>query len=191
MSTLGIIVLIIISVLLGFFINAVIYHAKRNIKVGAPAPGFQLELLDGTKIGHADWDRPPHPVMLCFVSPRCSACRTMAPILDELAKKYAHAKIDVILHGINGSRKEFETWKRELKLSLPVALDPADVTRMKYAVYSLPSIYFISSGGLVRYIHHGFRPSDEKVLEKMFIERLKRMELRKKGLHPDRDRVMV
>ncbi|RMF06251.1 MAG: hypothetical protein D6762_09835, partial [Candidatus Neomarinimicrobiota bacterium] len=65
MSTLGVIVLVIVSVLFGFFINSVIYHARQNVKVGAPAPGFQLELLDGTQIGHADWDRPPHPVMLC------------------------------------------------------------------------------------------------------------------------------
>ncbi|MFQ6613416.1 MAG: TlpA family protein disulfide reductase, partial [Fidelibacterota bacterium] len=121
----------------------------------------------------------------------CSACRALAPVLDSLAQKYAHAKIDVIFHGINGTREEFEKWKSELNLSLPVALDPADVTRMNYAVYSLPSIYFISSGGLVRYIHHGFRPADEKILKKMFKERLKRMKLRKKGIHPDRDLVNV
>ncbi|RMF08445.1 MAG: TlpA family protein disulfide reductase [Candidatus Neomarinimicrobiota bacterium] len=112
--------------------------------------------------------------------------------MDSLAKKYAHAQIDVILLGINGTREEFAQWKTDLGLSLPVALDPHDITRMKYGVYSLPTIYFISSGGLVRYIHRGYRPDqDKKVLKKMFKQRLKRMKLREQGIHPDSDQVRL
>ncbi len=175
MSTLGIIILIIVSVLVGFFINSIIYHARHGVKIGGPAPGFFVESLDGNKLGHADWDRPPHPVLLVFVSPRCSACRRLAPFLESMGKKYSDAKLDIIILGINGDKEEFTSWKNQLKITLPVATDPSDTVRHNYAVYSLPTIYYISSGGLVRMKHSGYRAEDDKIIEKMFTDRMKRL----------------
>ena len=180
MSTLGILVLVIVSVLVGFFINSVIYHARSGVKVGKPAPGFILESLEGHQIGHTDWNRPPRPIILCFVSPKCNACRRIATFFQHLNDKYPEAEIDVILVGIHGDREEFKSWKNGLKLSLEVATDPDNTTKIKYAVYSLPTVCFISSGGLVRHYSHGFKPSDDTMLEQMYFKRLERMAARKK-----------
>lgn len=179
MSSLGIIILVIVSVLLGFFINSIIYHARTGVKIGKPAPGFVVERLDGERISHADWNRPPRPVLLCFVSPKCNVCRRMATYLQTLDEKYPHAEIDIFIIGINGTPDEFRQWKSNLNLNLDVATDPDDTTKLKYAVYALPAAFLISSGGLVRHIQNGFRPDDDKILEKLYLDRLSRMEQRR------------
>ena len=185
MSTLGIIVLVIVSVLVGFFVNSIIYHARNGVKIGKPAPGFFVETLTGEKVGHADWDRPPHPVLLVFVSPRCNTCRRLVQLLDELQKKYIKAEMDVIIVGINGDKKNFIEWVETLDSNLQMTIDPEDTIRHKFAVYSLPAIYYISSGGLVRNIHRGFKVIDDQIIEKMFTDRLKRLNSRKTAIRPD------
>jgi hypothetical protein len=72
MSVLGIIVLVIVSILLGVFINAVIYYSKQSAKLGRPAPGCYAELLNGSKIGFMEWDRPPQSLLLCCIITVCS-----------------------------------------------------------------------------------------------------------------------
>ena len=181
MSTLGIIVLVIVSVLVGFFINSIIYHARNGVKIGKPAPGFFVETLTGEKVGHADWDRPPHPVLLIFVSPRCNTCRRLVQLLDELQIKYGKAEMDVIIVGINGDKKNFIEWAETLDLNLQMTIDPEDTIRHKFAVYSLPALYYISSGGIERNIHRGYKLNDDKIIEKMFINRIKRLESRRKS----------
>ncbi|NQU26809.1 MAG: TlpA family protein disulfide reductase [Candidatus Marinimicrobia bacterium] len=184
MSTLGIIVLVIVSVLVGFFINSIIYHARNGVKIGKPAPGFFVETLTGEKVGHADWDRPPHPVLLVFVSPKCNTCRRLMQLLDELQKKYDKAKMDIIIVGINGNKKDFIEWVAALDLKLQVTIDPEDTIRHKFAVYSLPAMYYISSGGLVRNIHRGYKSNDDKIIEKMFTDRLKRLNSIRRASRP-------
>jgi thiol-disulfide isomerase/thioredoxin len=175
MSTLGIIVLVIVSTLLGFFINSVIYHARQGAKLGGPAPGFYAELIDGSKIGYLEWDRPPHSLLLCFVSPRCTVCRRLVVFLNQLVETYPTTDMDVVVIGINGSKKEFEKWKSSLNITLKITVDVDGISKMRYAVYSLPVIYRISSGGLVKMIHNGFHPGDDVKFETLFKERVERV----------------
>tara|TARA_Y100000310_G_scaffold97576_1_gene95198 strand:+ start:5709 stop:6266 length:558 start_codon:yes stop_codon:yes gene_type:complete len=170
-STLGIIVLVIVSVLLGFFINSVIYYAKQGMKVGAPAPAFSAKLLDGTRISQTDWDRPSRPLLLCFMSPRCVACRRLAPFLNGLNREYPDADLDVLILGINGSRADFKRWRDSLSLNLQVAVDEDGTTRQRYSVYSLPAGFLISAGGVVKQTYRGYRAGDDEMFEALFRER--------------------
>ncbi len=178
MSTLGIIVLVIVSILFGFFINSVIYHAKQGAKLEGPAPGFYAELLDGSKIGYLEWDRSPHSLLLCFVSPSCTVCRRLIIFLNQLVVAYPKTDMDVVVIGVNGSKKDFEEWKSSLNISLKIAVDVDGISKMRYAIYSLPAIYRISSGGLVKMIHTGFRPGDDVKFETLFKDRVKRVKQR-------------
>lgn len=178
MTPLGIAVVVIISILFGFFINSVIYHARQNVKIGAPAPGFYGEFLDGSKIGHSDWDRPPNPILLCFVSLQCSVCRVLAPVLDGLSKKYSDSGIQIIFLGINGSHDNYKNWAEKLNLTLPVAIDVNEASRNRYAVYSLPALYYITSAGIIQFKHTGFREGDREKLENVFIKRMERLKSR-------------
>lgn len=172
MSTLGIITLVIISILLGFFINAVIYYARQGVKVGDPAPGFYAELLDGSPIGHSTWKRPPNPILLCFVSPKCMVCRRMAILLDELNSKYPKANLDVILLGIHHEGEKFKTWEEDLNIHLPLAIDKKGTSKMRYMIYSLPAIFYISTDGIIQKIHKGFHEGDDEMLESIFRENM-------------------
>jgi peroxiredoxin len=168
MTSLGIIVLVIISVLAGFFINSVIYHAREGVKVGRPAPAFTGELLDGSRVSQADWNHKPRPLLLCFISPMCSVCRRLAPFLDQLAKANPKADLNVLLLGLGGDREDFQRWKEELKIDLPVAVDVEGTDKLRYAVYSLPAVYLISEGGVVQMIRTGFRSRDEEKYRDLF-----------------------
>ncbi|UCH09550.1 MAG: redoxin domain-containing protein [Fidelibacterota bacterium] len=168
MTSLGIIVLVIISVLVGFFINSVIYHAREGVKVGRPAPAFTGELLDGSRVSQADWNRTPQHMLLCFVSPMCSVCRRLAPFLDTLNKTYSDAELNVLLLGIGGNREVFRRWKDDLQIELPVAVDVDGTDRLRYAVYSLPAIFLISPGGIVQMVRTGFRSRDEDKYKTLF-----------------------
>ncbi|NOZ04220.1 MAG: redoxin domain-containing protein [FCB group bacterium] len=168
MSTLGIIVLVIISILAGFFINSIVYYAKQKVKIDRPAPGFYAELLEGDKIGLGEWEKPPKPILLCFVSPHCNACRRLAQLLEELKNKYKDAGIDVILLGINGSKEDFIKWKDSLKIDLPIAVDINNTSKIHYVIYSLPAVFYISSEGLIKMIHTGFRTGDDEKLAGLF-----------------------
>jgi peroxiredoxin len=172
MTSLGIIVIIIISVLVGFFINSVIYHAKEGVKVGRPAPAFTGELLDGARVSQADWNRKPRPLLLCFVSPMCSVCRRLAPFLDQLVKSNPKAELNVLLLGLGGNREDFQRWKDELNIDLPVAVDVDGTDKLRYAVYSLPAVYLISEGGVVQMIRTGFRQRDEERYRELFQSRI-------------------
>jgi len=174
MSTLGIIVLVIVSILFGFFINSVIFHAKQGVKLDRPAPGFYAELLDGSKIGFVEWSHPPHSLLLCFVSPSCAVCRQLAPYLDTLVETYPKTDLDVVVIGINGSKEEFIEWKKKLNINLQIAVDVDGLSKSRYTVYSLPVVFQISSGGLVKLIHTGFRPGDDIKFETLFKERAER-----------------
>lgn len=168
MTTLGIIVLVIISVLAGFFIHSVIYHAREEVKAGQPAPAFTGELLDGSRITQADWNRTPRPLLLCFVSPRCNACRRLAPYLNRLSRKYAKAELNILLMGLGGTHDDFVKWKNALDIDLPIAVDVEGTDKLRYAVYSLPAIFLISAGGIVEEIRTGFKEGDQRKFESLF-----------------------
>ncbi len=171
MTTLGIIVIVIISVLLGFFLRSVIYYAKQGAKVGATAPAFYGQLLDGSQIGSTEWMMPNHPILLVFISHKCNACKRMVLALDRLKKKYPRTDIDVLLMGANAGPEIFGPWKESLVIDLPLALDPSGVSQEHYGVYSLPAAFYISTKGLIRWNHRGFKQGDEEILKKAFKRR--------------------
>lgn len=177
MSTLGIIVLVIISVLVGFFINSVLFYSKQEVKKGQPAPSFYCQNLDGKKWGRKEWSRPPRPIFLMFISPSCTVCRRLVQFIDELSKEYPHANLDILVMGINGSIETFASLKKSLNVDLNFAVDIDGVSKMHYAIYALPIVFYISSGGLIKKKYRGFRAGDDEEYRKLFKERSKKKRL--------------
>lgn len=173
MSVLGTIVLVIISVLVGFFINSIVFYAQQDLKEGRPAPSFYCQNLDGKKWGRKAWSRPPRPIFLIFISPSCVVCRRLIQYVDELSKKYPHANLDILVMGINGNNEIFSKLKESLNTSLKFAVDVDGVSKMHYAIYSLPMVFLISSNGLIQKKYRGFRPGDDVTYENLFKEKSK------------------
>ncbi len=171
MSVLGTVVLVIVSILLGFFIHAVIFYARQEVKEGKPAPSFFVENLEGKRWGRKEWSRPPRPILLIFISPGCSVCRRLVRFIDELAREFPHADLDVILVGINGDRKTFSELKKSLGIELNLAVDVDGVSKAHYAIYSLPMVFYISGGGIIKKKYRGFRSGDDEIYRKLFIKR--------------------
>ncbi len=171
MSALGIITLVIVSVLIGFFINSVFFYAKQDVKIGKPAPSFYCQNLDGEKWGRKEWSRPPRPIFLVFISPSCPVCRRLVRFIDELNKEIPDANLDIIIMGINGTIETFANLKEEWNVDLNFAVDIDGVSKMHYAIYALPMVYYISGGGIIRRKNSGFRAGDDEKYRKLFKKR--------------------
>ncbi|NQV37309.1 MAG: redoxin domain-containing protein [Candidatus Marinimicrobia bacterium] len=174
MSVLGIIVLVIVSILIGFFINSIFFYAQQDLKEGKPAPSFYCQNLDGEKWGRKAWSRPPRPIFLVYISPSCVVCRRLVRFIDELSKEYPDANLDILVMGINGSIKTFAELKEKLNVDLKFAVDIDGVSKMHYAIYSLPMVFLISSGGLIKKKYRGFRAGDDVVYRKLFKKKSKK-----------------
>ncbi|MFQ6605582.1 MAG: TlpA family protein disulfide reductase [Fidelibacterota bacterium] len=174
MSVLGTVVLVIISVLAGFFIHAVIFYAKQEVKEGKPAPSFYVESLDGKRWGQKEWSRPPRPILLIFISPGCSVCRRLVRFIDDLTQEYPTADLDIILVGINGDRNSFSQLKKQLNTNLNLAIDVDGVSKAHYGFYSLPMVFYISGGGIIKKKIRGFRPGDDTKYRALFRKRVKK-----------------
>ena len=46
----------------------------------------------------------------------------------------------------------------------PILMDRYALTAQKFGAESLPTIVVISGDGLIKYLHHGYKPGDEREL---------------------------
>jgi peroxiredoxin len=54
-----------------------------------------------------------------------------------------------------------DTFLKDVPVSFPVLLDPANGVSKLYNVSAMPSTVIVDRKGTVRFIHQGFKPGDE------------------------------
>ncbi|PJF36715.1 MAG: hypothetical protein CUN49_03985 [Candidatus Thermofonsia Clade 1 bacterium] len=126
--------------------------------IGSPAPDFELATPKGESLRLSEqrgaW------LVLNFWATWCPPCRAEMPILQALHDSPSEAAralgtVRVIAINRDESAAAVQAFLDELKLSLPVALDPGGKVSNRYGVLSLPMTYFIDPEGIVRHRHIG------------------------------------
>lgn len=103
------------------------------VKIGQTVPEFVMELLDGTKIKMSELRGKV--VMLQFTASWCVVCRREMPHIEkDIWLKHKNNK-EFALFGIdmNEPLEKVKQFKKDIKITYPLALDPGADTFYKFA----------------------------------------------------------
>jgi thiol-disulfide isomerase/thioredoxin len=132
--------------------------------VGAPAPDFTLDTLDGSPRSLAS--ASGSPVVIDFWAMWCAPCVRAMPRLDALAKRLAQAAEPVAIWTVAiveskdeaGILQQIRDMWAGKGLSLPVLIDRDGLVSQSYGVKSLPTTMVVDERGIVKLIEAGLDP---------------------------------
>lgn len=120
--------------------------------VGAPAPDFSLETVDGQRLTLSDLRG--RVVAINFWATWCAPCRLEMPDLEARAEQFPD-RLAVLGVNFAETAEEVEAFRQEVGIEFPLLLDPkADVQRL-YRVLGYPTTFFVDEEGTIRYQHIG------------------------------------
>jgi peroxiredoxin len=120
--------------------------------VGAPAPDFSLETVDGERLTLSDLRGKV--VAINFWATWCAPCRLEMPDLEARAEQFPD-RLAVLGVNFAETAEEVDAFRREIGVEFPLLLDPeADVQRL-YRVLGYPTTFFVDEEGTIRYQHVG------------------------------------
>ncbi len=121
--------------------------ASPPLRVGGPAPSFELEDLEGNILKSSDLKGKA--VILNFWASWCVPCIKEVP---ELKKAYASFKnngVEVIAINFAETKSKIEEFVEQNHLNFPVLLDKYGDVSQDYRVRNLPVTYVISPDGII------------------------------------------
>jgi peroxiredoxin len=130
-----------------------------NIAAGVPAPGFQLQMMNGKSLALSDLKG--QVVLINFWASWCGPCRQEMPILDQLYRSYKEAGFTLVGVNVEPSVGDAKKFLQGTPVSFPILLDPQSKVSNLYEVSGMPSTVIVDRNGVVRYVHRGYKPGDE------------------------------
>lgn len=116
--------------------------------VGRPAPAFDLQTLDGSRLSLADLRGSA--VVLNFWASWCIPCREEAPLLTAANATYGPRGVRILGVVYQDSADNARDFMRRYGQTYPGLLDPDGRTAIDYAVFGIPETFFIDASGVVR-----------------------------------------
>lgn len=114
-----------------------------------PAPAFELELLDGSRLDLAEQWRD-RAVVLVFFESWCELCARQQADITALSEEYRDTVLFVGV-GHESTRADATAFQREHDIDYPVGLDASGEVWRRYRVDEPPLVALVSKGGrLVR-----------------------------------------
>ena len=127
------------------------YHHKM---VGTPAPDFELNDLDGSKVRLSDYRG--RPVLLSFWAVGCPPCQLEAPQLSQFAELYAKDGLGVLAVNVwDEPPREVARFVEEQKLKQRVLLYGQEV-EARYAAPAVPTLFWIDRTGVIMDVEVGY-----------------------------------
>jgi len=138
--------------------------------VGKPAPGFELEDLNGKKVSLASYKG--NAVLINFWATWCGPCKVETPWLVDLRNQYAAQGFEIL--GIstddidrdspdkfNMEKKEIARFVEQLHMSYPVLIEGDKISQPYGGLDSLPESFFVDRDGKVVAAQIGLTSKDE------------------------------
>lgn len=132
------------------------------VAIDAPAPDFELPLLDGSGALRLSSLRGS-VVVLNFWASWCGPCRQEAPGLKTMSERYADRNVRFVGVDYVDNVAAGQTFMREFRLIYPSVSDMAGSLADDFALLGLPATFVIDEEGTMRYRFAGY--VTEPVLE--------------------------
>ena len=131
--------------------------AERNVvKLGEPAPNFQLPDLNGHFVALSDLHGKV--VLLNFWATWCGPCRVEMPAMEELYRTFSRKDFEILAvstdaQGVSVTRP----FQQENHLTFPILHDADYRVGLTYGARSLPMTFMVDRQGIVRHQIFGAR----------------------------------
>ncbi|MFQ5933438.1 MAG: TlpA family protein disulfide reductase [Dehalococcoidia bacterium] len=129
--------------------------------IGALAPNFRLETLEGDTLALSDLRGKP--VFLNFFAVWCYYCRFETPEMEKVYQMMGD-KVAIVSVDMGEPKKRVSAYREIMGLTFTMTLDESlEITRA-YQVPAYPSTYLIDRDGVIRSIRIGAFLSEEEIL---------------------------
>jgi cytochrome c biogenesis protein CcmG, thiol:disulfide interchange protein DsbE len=120
-------------------------HRVNVAQVGAAAPNFELQTLDGRTVQLADYRG--RPVLINFWASWCTPCRAEFPFLQRLVDRHK----DLVVLGVTEDTilSEARTFVRHRRATWPMLGDAAAQVAREYGVKPIPQTMFVDRDGVM------------------------------------------
>jgi cytochrome c biogenesis protein CcmG/thiol:disulfide interchange protein DsbE len=137
------------------------------VKVGAEAPAYAAETLDGERAALAQMRG--RPVLLNVWATWCKPCQQEVPALEQLHRTYAPRGLQVIGVSIDQGDQEqgIREFLQEFGASYPIWLDPDGEITSAYSTMGVPNTFLIGPDGRVLWKHVGPVTADDAELVRL------------------------
>ena len=153
------------SLLVGFFSFSTLSYAKGDPwQQGSTIEDLTLPLLNGEgEINLADLRGKV--VYFDFWASWCKPCIQSFPLLDDIYKRYKDQGFTVVAVNVDFNPKKGKEFANKHPVSYPVVMDNQKLLK-KANINAMPTAIYIDKKGVIRLVHRGFIPGDEKKIEK-------------------------
>lgn len=131
--------------------------------LGQPAPDFTLPLMGGGEAAlatHLNKDI----VILDFWATWCGPCRSLMPIISDVAKDYEDKNVVLYAVNLREDEERIKGFLETLGLDVAVAMDKDGDVAADYKVQYIPQSVIIGKDGKVQVVHVGTSPGIENQL---------------------------
>jgi len=137
------------------------------------APDFRQRDINGRVIQLSQLLKKG-PVLLNFWATWCGPCLKELPYLDAIGRKYRARGLNVLAISEDGEEAtpRVRSFIKGRRFDLVVIVDRNRELYRLYRVAVLPTSLLIDSRGRIVWQHVGYRPGDERILERQIVNLL-------------------
>ena len=127
---------------------------------GQVAPDFVLKSATGENLRLSEYRGDV--VLINFWATWCGPCRQEMPLLDDLYGRYQRVGFNLLGVNIDEDSRRAMQMVQELGVNFPVLFDENKEVSKLYEVEAMPVTILVDREGIVRHVHHGYKPGYEE-----------------------------
>ena len=149
------------TTLLGIFLGIIAASSlAASDLAGQAAPDFALKSSTGENLRLSEYRGDV--VMINFWATWCGPCRQEMPLLNDLFNRYQRVGFSLLGVNIDDDSRRAMQMVEDLGVDFPVLFDETKAVSKLYQVEAMPVTIIVDREGIVRYVHHGYKPGYEQ-----------------------------